>query len=85
MAVQKYEFRRPDAEGAGFEERYASPVSSPVLAPDGSVQNVIHRVDDVTEFVRLKKQGTEGALARRRDGGRDHPARPRSFRRRTGG
>ena len=31
MAVQKYDIRRPEAEGGGFEERYWSPVNSPVL------------------------------------------------------
>ena len=30
MAVQKYDIRRPEAEGGGFEERYWSPVNSPV-------------------------------------------------------
>src|SRR6185503_9651367 len=56
MAVQKYDIRRPDG---GFEERYWSPVNSPVLAADGSIAYVIHRVEDVTEFVRLKQRGQE--------------------------
>jgi CheY-like chemotaxis protein len=56
MAVQKYDIRRPEAEGGGFEERYWSPVNSPVLGPDGAVAHIIHRVEDVTEFVRLKQQ-----------------------------
>ena len=30
MAVQKYDIRRPEAEGGGFEERFWSPVNSPV-------------------------------------------------------
>jgi hypothetical protein len=30
MAVQKYDIRRPQAEGGGFEERYWSPVNNPV-------------------------------------------------------
>jgi len=59
MAVQKYDIRRPDAEGGGFEERYWSPVNSPVFGPDGEVAFVIHRVEDVTEFVRLKQRGVE--------------------------
>jgi signal transduction histidine kinase len=59
MAVQKYDIRRPDAEGGGFEERYWSPVNSPVLGPDGTVQFIIHRVEDVTEFVRLHRLGVE--------------------------
>ncbi len=64
MAVQKYDVRRPDPEG-GFEERYWSPLNSPVLGPDGEVRFIIHRVEDVTEFVRLKQYGAEReALAR---------------------
>jgi PAS domain-containing protein len=54
MAVQKYDIRRPDEEGGGFEERWWSPVISPVFAPDGELAYIIHRVEDVTEFVRLK-------------------------------
>src|SRR5579864_1475111 len=32
MAVQKYDIRRPESEGGGFEERYWSPVNLPVFA-----------------------------------------------------
>jgi len=54
MAVQKYDIRRPDGD---FEERHWSPVNSPVLAADGQVAYIIHRVEDVTEFVRLQQRG----------------------------
>jgi signal transduction histidine kinase/CheY-like chemotaxis protein len=57
MAVQKYDIRKPESEGGGFEERYWSPVNSPVLGPKGEVQYIIHRVEDVTKFIRLKQQG----------------------------
>ena len=59
MAVQKYDIRRPEAEGGGFEERYWSPVNSPVLGERGEVTYIIHRVEDVTEFVRLKQHEVE--------------------------
>jgi hypothetical protein len=59
MAVQKYDIRRPEAEGGGFEERYWNPVNSPVLGSDGEIAYIIHRVEDVTEFVRLKRRGIE--------------------------
>ncbi len=55
MAVQKYDIRRPDSEGGGFEVRYWSPVNTPVVR-DGEVVYIIHRVEDVTEFIRLKQQ-----------------------------
>jgi len=59
MAVQKYDIRKPESEGGGFEERYWSPVNSPVLGSAKEVAYIIHRVEDVTEFVRLKQQGIE--------------------------
>jgi signal transduction histidine kinase len=59
MAVQKYDIRRPESEGGGFEERYWSPVNSPVFGAGGGMAYIIHRVEDVTEFVRLKRHGTE--------------------------
>jgi signal transduction histidine kinase len=59
MAVQKYDIRRPLSEGGGFEERYWSPLNSPVLGKNMEIQYIIHRVEDVTEFVHLKKSGSE--------------------------
>lgn len=59
MVVQKYDIRRPDSVGGGFEERYWSPVNSPVFGVDGRVAYIIHRAEDVTEFVRLKQQESE--------------------------
>ena len=59
MAVQKYDVRRPEAEGGEYQERYWSPQNSPVIGPDGQVHFIIHRVEDVTEFVRLKQAGRE--------------------------
>ena len=59
MAVQKYDIRRRESEGGGFEERHWSPVNSPVIGEDGSVAYIIHRVEDVTDIVRLKREGSE--------------------------
>jgi signal transduction histidine kinase/CheY-like chemotaxis protein len=56
MAVQKYDIRRPEAEGGGFEVRYWSPMNLPVLDERRQLAYVIHRVEDVTEFMRLKEQ-----------------------------
>jgi signal transduction histidine kinase/ActR/RegA family two-component response regulator len=55
MAVQKYDIRRPESEGGTFEERYWSPLNTPVFGPDGKIAYIIHRVEDVTAFVRLKQ------------------------------
>jgi formate hydrogenlyase transcriptional activator len=56
MAIQKYDIRKPESEGGAFEERYWSPVNSPVLGPENQVIYIIHRVEDVTDFVRLRQQ-----------------------------
>ena len=57
MAIQKYDIRKPEADGGGFEERHWAPVNSPVLSPDLKIAYIIHSVKDVTEIVRLQKQG----------------------------
>src|SRR5688572_27509893 len=49
MAIQKYDIRRPESEGGGFEERYWSPVNTPVLDDDGELRYIIHAVEDVTD------------------------------------
>src|SRR5260370_4293009 len=59
MAVQKYDVRRPESEGGGFEERFWSPTNFPVVDAGGALAYIIHRVEDVTEFVRLKRLGSE--------------------------
>ncbi len=56
MPLQKYDIRRPQREGGGFEERYWSPLNAPVLASDGSVRYILHWVEDVTEYIRLKQE-----------------------------
>jgi signal transduction histidine kinase/CheY-like chemotaxis protein len=56
MAVQKYDIRRPESEGGGFEERFWSPLNSPVFGEHGEIRYIIHRVEDVTEFVRLRSR-----------------------------
>ena len=62
MAVQKYDIRRPESEGGAFEVRYWSPVNTPIL-DDGKLAYIIHRVEDVTEFVRLQELDAEQRLA----------------------
>jgi PAS domain S-box-containing protein len=59
MPLQKYDIRRPISEGGGFEERYWSPVNSPVIGEARHIEYFIHRVEDVTEFVRLQKAEVE--------------------------
>jgi signal transduction histidine kinase len=48
MAVQKYDIPGPDGQ---FLSRYWSPKNIPVLAPDGRILYILHRVEDVTQLV----------------------------------
>jgi signal transduction histidine kinase len=57
MAFQRLDLPRSPAEGGGFEERYWSPCNAPVPGPDGRVEHILHRVEDVTEFVLARQQG----------------------------
>ncbi|MFI1979579.1 MULTISPECIES: PP2C family protein-serine/threonine phosphatase [Streptomyces] len=53
MALQRYDVEHPDRPGE-WRERYWSPVNTPVLAPDGSVALLLHRVEEVTELIRAR-------------------------------
>jgi len=59
MPVQKYDIRRPQSAGGGFEERFWSPVNTPVFDESGALIYIVHRVEDVTAFMRLKREGGE--------------------------
>ena len=57
MAIQKHDIRRSDGV---FEERYWSPINSPVFGTDRQITYIVHRVEDVTEFMRQKPQASGG-------------------------
>jgi PAS domain S-box-containing protein len=67
MAIQQYDIRRPNDEGGEFEVRYWSPVNSPVLDERKRVSFIVHRVEDVTDFVRLEERESlhEAEIVRR--------------------
>lgn len=54
MALQRYDVPRPAGLGGGFEEKYWSPLNTPVLDAEGQVAYLIHRVEDVTERVKTQ-------------------------------
>src|ERR1017187_1110327 len=56
MAVQKYDIQRPEG---GFEERFWSPLNAPLLGENGELEFIIHRVENVTELVALRKRDAE--------------------------
>ena len=49
MAIQRYDIPLPDGT---FEERYWSPRNVPVKDTDGRVVLVVHRSDDITDYMR---------------------------------
>jgi signal transduction histidine kinase len=59
MAVQKYDIQLPEEEGGGFKEKYWSPLNTPVLNANGEVEYIIHRVEDITDFIQLKQRDEE--------------------------
>lgn len=62
MSVQKYDIPRPASQGGGYETRYWSPLNFPVLDDSGAVAWIIHRVEDVTEFILAKQHGIEQSI-----------------------
>ena len=57
MAVQKYDIRRPESDArGGFEERYWSPVNSPVFSDEGDILCIVHRVEDVTQLKATERE-----------------------------
>ncbi len=56
LPLQKYDIRRPESDGGGFEERFWSATNYPVRDEHGALAFIIHRVEDVTEVVGLQSQ-----------------------------
>ena len=61
LPVQRYPLPRPASEGGGYEARYWSTVNVPVPGPDGQTAFLIHRAEDVTEFVRRRMEERDTA------------------------
>lgn len=60
MAIQQYDIEIPGSHGA-FEERYWSPINTPVFGPDGGIDCIIHRVEDVTSLMQSRQRAQEMA------------------------
>ena len=63
MALQRYDVQT--GPGGAFEERYWSPVNVPLLDSEGRVTSIVHRVEEVTEFVRLRGDGDRASAETR--------------------
>ncbi len=57
MAVQRYDIPLPDGT---WDVRYWSPVNVPVLDDTGGVAFLLHRSDDITDYVRLRGEAEQG-------------------------
>ncbi|MFE4703472.1 PP2C family protein-serine/threonine phosphatase [Streptomyces sp. NPDC056738] len=63
MAPMKYDIPVAGRPGV-FEERWWSAINTPVLGPDGQVEWILHRGEDVTSFIRSHARlGEGGALS----------------------
>lgn len=64
MVLQRYDIPSdPRAADGEFVERYWSPMNAPVFSADGVLTHIIHRVEDVTEFVRERGAGRDTEVA----------------------
>ena len=59
MAIQRYDIKNPDGK---FIKRYWSPINKPVLNHSGAVEYIIHRVEEVTDFIELKEESEKTSL-----------------------
>jgi signal transduction histidine kinase len=65
MELHRYDIEAPDGSGV-FQERYWSAVNTPVLGPDGEVQLIILRAEDITGFFQhLRRSGERGVIGAR--------------------
>jgi signal transduction histidine kinase len=66
MALQRYDIEVSGRPGV-FEERYWSTINVPVLGPDGEVELIVLRTEEVTDFLqqlrRFGESGVTGAQA----------------------
>ena len=63
MPIQRYDLAGPDG---GFAPRYWAPINAPVTAADGSLAWIVHRIEEVTDFV-LDRVGDTTGLRRQSD------------------
>jgi PAS domain-containing protein len=58
MPIQKYDIRMPDGS---YQERFWSPLNVPILDDDGEVVLLLHRADDITEYIRDRDEARREA------------------------
>lgn len=65
MGISKHSIRKPDGSQDEFIEKYWSPLNAPVFGKDGKIAYIIHRVEDVTEFIQLQQRESEISEAKK--------------------
>jgi serine phosphatase RsbU (regulator of sigma subunit) len=58
MAIQRYDIPMPDGT---YQERFWSPRNVPVLDDDGEVVLLLHRSDDITDYIRERDEARQEA------------------------
>jgi signal transduction histidine kinase len=59
MSIQKYDIPSREPGNNSFKVKYWSPVNTPFLDENGSVKFIIHRAEDVTEFILFRQQSSD--------------------------
>ncbi|MCE3239075.1 MAG: multisensor hybrid histidine kinase [Gammaproteobacteria bacterium] len=59
MPIYQYDIPCQEVDSKGFETRYWSPINIPVLGERNTLDLIVHRVEDVTEFMLSKPTGAE--------------------------
>lgn len=62
MPTQKYDIRKPEAEGGGFEARYWDCANTPLLDGGHNVFAIVHSAEDVTEAKRMQDALNESQI-----------------------
>ncbi|MFI0939504.1 SpoIIE family protein phosphatase [Streptomyces sp. NPDC021020] len=58
LLLHRFAIPHPERPGE-FEPRWWNVTNRPIVGPEGQVDLIIHRIDDVTSFVRWEREGAE--------------------------
>lgn len=59
MAIERYDIKQPPYDGGEFQERFWSPLITPILNASEEVECIISQVEDVTYNLELQREITE--------------------------
>jgi PAS domain S-box-containing protein len=61
LAVQQYDLPRAGSSSGETEEHYWNITNKPVLNASGATEYILHEIEDLTDFVRLRDYGSQQA------------------------